>query len=142
MSRITLQPCFVLHSKPFRNTSVIVDAFSRDYGRVVLVARGVRNRKRGEANAVEPFRPMLYSWQGRGEMYTLTASEEAEQAPVLRRLQGEALYCGYYVNELLLSLLARDDPHTDVFSLYESTIASLDDQDSEREISLRKFEIG
>ena len=122
ISRIDCQPAYLLHSRPYRNTSLIIEAFSRDYGRVGLVARGARSTRSRWAPVLMPFRRVLLSWQGRGELKTVTTAE-TDDAPCW--LQGNALVSGLYGNELLLRLLHRDDPHPGLLIYYERFLAAL-----------------
>jgi DNA repair protein RecO (recombination protein O) len=121
-SRIECQPAYLLHSRPYRNTSVIIDVFSRDYGRVGLVARGARSARSRWAAVLLPFQRVLLSWQGRGELKTVIAAE-CDDAPCW--LQGNALVSALYGNELLLRLLHRDDPHPELLSRYEQLLSAL-----------------
>ena len=131
------QPAFVLHSYPFRETSLVVEAFSRDYGRVALVARGARRPKSAVRGVLMAFQPLLVSWSGRGELRTLI---RAEWRGGYHPLRGQALICGFYVNELLLKLLLRDDPHERLFSVYEYTLAALG-AGADQPAVLRQFEM-
>lgn len=128
---------FVLHSYPFRETSLIVEAYSRDHGRVALVARGARRPKSSLRGVLLPFQPLLLSWAGRRELRTLTHAEwQGGYAP----LKGRALICGFYLNELLLKLLPRDDPHERLFTIYQGTLAALGDG-ADQFALLRRFEL-
>ena len=131
------QPAFVLHSYPFRETSLVVEAYSRDHGRVALVARGARRPKSAVRGVLLAFQPLLVSWSGRGELRTLI---RAEWRGGYHPLRGQALICGFYVNELLLKLLLRDDPHERLFSVYEYTLAALG-AGADQPAVLRQFEM-
>jgi len=137
-SRQDAEAAFVLHSHPFRETSLIVEAFSRDHGRIGLVARGARRPKSSLRSVLLPFQPILLSWSGRGELRTLI---RAEWLGGYVPLKGQALICGFYLNELVLKLLARDDPHEQLFSIYDATLAALAAGESQPSV-LRRFEIG
>lgn len=137
-SRQDAQPAFVLHGYPFRETSLVVEAFARDHGRMGLVARGARRPKSSLRGILLPFQPLLLSWAGRGELRTLM---RAEWLGGYVPLKGQALICGFYLNELLLKLLPRDDPHEQLFSIYEGTLAALAAGDEQSTV-LRRFEIG
>ena len=132
------QPAFVLHSYPFRETSLVVEAFTRDHGRVALVARGARRPKSAVRGVLLAFQPLLVSWSGRSELRTLI---RAEWRGGYHPLRGQALICGFYVNELLLKLLLRDDPHEQLFSIYENALAALG-AGADQPAVLRQFEIG
>lgn len=120
--RIDCQTAYLLHSRPYRNTSLIIDVFSRDYGRVGLVARGARSARSRWAAVLMPFRRVILSWQGRGELKTVTMAE-SDDAPCW--LQGDTLISGLYGNELLLRLLHRDDPHPGLLEHYEHLLYAL-----------------
>lgn len=131
------QPAFVLHSYSFRETSLVVEAFTRDHGRVALVARGARRPKSTLRGVLLSFQRLLLSWTGRTELRTLIRAEwHGGYAP----LMGQALICGFYLNELLLKLLARDDPHERLFEVYADTLAALG-RGMEQAAILRRFEI-
>lgn len=135
-SRHDGQPAFVLHSYPFRETSLIIETFTRDRGRVALVARGARRPKSALRGVLLAFQPLLLSWSGKTELRTLHKAEwEGGYTP----LQGLALICGFYVNELLLKLLPRDDPHEQLFAAYRETLDALGRSDGHA-VSLRRFE--
>jgi len=131
------QPAYVLHSRPYRETSVIVETFTRDHGRVAMVARGARRPKSALRGVLLSFQPLLLSWGGRGELRTLA---RAEWHGAYRPLKGQALICGFYLNELLLKLTARDDPHDRLFEVYQETLAALE-AGGEPAPVLRQFEM-
>ena len=135
--RITRQPAYVLHSRAWRETSLLLEAFTRDHGRVGLVARGVRSaRARLPRSALEPLQALLLDWSGRGELQTLTAAEPARNPPALR---GDALMSAMYVNELMVRLTARGDPHPQLFDRYAVLLDELAATPS-LAWSLRRFE--
>jgi len=131
-------PAFVLHSYPFRETSLVVEAFSRVHGRLGLVARGARRPKSSLRGVLLPFQSLLLSWTGKGELQTLT---RAEWVGGYSPLRGQALICGFYLNELLLKLLPRADPHEQLFEFYESALANLA-SGMDQPAALRCFEMG
>ena len=116
------EPAFVLHSYPFSETSLILDIFSRRHGRLPVMARGARRPKSSLRGVLMNFQPLLLSWFGKGEVRTLHSAEWQGGQPYL---QGTALMCGFYLNELLLNLLARDDPHEQLFDYYRATLHRL-----------------
>lgn len=136
-SRQDAQPGFVLHSYPFRETSVVVETFTRDHGRIALVARGARRPKSALRGVLLSFQPLLLSWTGRTELRTLVRAEW-HRAPAA--LKGRALICGFYLNELLLKLLPRDDPHERLFTIYQDTLTALGGEGPQQAV-LRRFEI-
>jgi DNA repair protein RecO (recombination protein O) len=136
-SRQDGRPAFILHTHSYRETSMLVEAYTRDQGRVALIARGARRPKSALRGMLLPFQPLLLSWSGRGELRTLIRAEwRGPYSP----LRGQALICGFYLNELLLKLLARDDPHEELFANYEEALAALA-RDGEQASVLRRFEI-
>jgi DNA repair protein RecO (recombination protein O) len=134
--RIELQQAYVLHTRPYRETSLLVEAFTYEQGRISLVAKGVRRPKSKWRGLVQPFAPLLLSWVGRTELYTLVNVEaEGRVYPIT----GERLLCGLYVNELLLRVLHREDSHPILFEAYSHL---LDDLSSTQQMQrcLRRFE--
>jgi DNA repair protein RecO (recombination protein O) len=123
VQRIERQPAFVLHERPYRETSVLLEVLTRDHGRVGLVARGVRAAKpRFPRGTLKPLQALELSWQGRGELGTLVAADPVG-TPV--PLAGEGAFCALYVNELLTRLLARNDPHPAAFARYSGVLFDL-----------------
>jgi DNA repair protein RecO (recombination protein O) len=127
---------FVLHSYPFRETSLILDVFSRRHGRMAMVARGARRPRSSLRGVLMNFQPLLLSWFGKGEVRTLHSAEWQGGQPYL---QGTALMCGFYLNELLINLLARDDPHEQLFDYYRATLYRLA-HEADHAATLRCFE--
>ncbi len=135
--RVQQQPAFLLHQRPFRDTSLLLDVFSRDHGKLALVARGARTQKSRLKPLLRPFMPLQLSWLLRSDLGTLTGAELDGQP---RTLSGDALMSGYYLNELILHLLHRHDPHPEVFEAYAQTIARLAASEDPAP-ALRVFEI-
>ena len=131
------QAAFVLHTYPYRETSLIIEAYAREQGRLALVARGARRPKSPVRGVLLPFQPLLLSWSGRKELRTLI---RAEWRGAYTPLRGQPLICGFYLNELLLKLLPRDDPHEELFSVYERTLDALNGGE-EPSALLRRFEL-
>jgi len=136
-SAVYLQPAFILQQRKFRETSLIIDALTRDFGRVSLLAKGVRKAKSKTAGLLQPFIPLTLSYFGKTELKTLT---DVEITQPFIQLQGLALYCGFYVNELVVCFLHQYDPHPDVFACYGHCLSSLPDS-SKMEAALRIFEL-
>ncbi len=135
--RVDQQPAFVLHARPWRETSLIIEALTRDYGRVGLVARGVRTaRSRFARASLQPLTPVSLSWSGRGELSTLFA---AEAAGAVLQASGETLLCALYLNELVARLVPRNDPHPEIFEDYFTTFARLAEVNAPA-WTLRRFE--
>ena len=136
--RIQLQPAYVLHHRPYRDTSRILELFTRDHGRVSVFARGARGGTKSASaliSILQPFNRLLVSWSGRGEAGQLTG---AEFDGAMQPLPPDRLVHGFYLNELLLKLFARHDSHPDVFALYAQTLDQLKQEDPVR--PLRLFE--
>jgi DNA repair protein RecO (recombination protein O) len=120
--RIHCEAAFLLHHRPYQDSSQILDIISASHGRLALVARGSRSAKSRLAGILRPFLPLKLSWVIRGDLGTLTGAEMSG-APIA--LQGDALMSGYYASELLLKLLHRHDPHPEIFEAYGRTIENL-----------------
>ncbi len=135
--RIEQQPSFVLHAYPWRETSLIVEVLSRDYGRVALVAKGARRPHSALRGVLMAFQPLTVDWSGGGEVKTLIRAEWLGGQPLLG---GRGLLCGYYLNELLVSLSAREDPHPQLFEAYANALRGLA-ADARPAPLLRRFEL-
>ena len=130
------QPAFVLHTYPYLETSLLVETFTRNLGRVPLVAKGAKRPKSALRGLLIAFQPLQLTWTGKSELRTLHKAEwQGGQQP----LQGMALICGFYLNELLIKLLHRDDPHEQLFDYYQETLSALNTQQDFTPI-LRCFE--
>jgi len=134
--RVDGQPAYVLHTYPFKETSLIVEAFSRDHGRIPLVARGARRPRSAMRGLLMAFQPLEMGWFGQGEMRTLAKVEWVGGQPLL---QAQALLLGYYMNELLLKLLPREDAHPALFQAYAEAVHALAFVEP-TQASLRRFE--
>ncbi len=135
-TRVELQPAWVLHQRSYRDTSLLLEAFTRDHGRVGLVARGARRPRSRQRGVLQVLQPLLISWQSSGELAALTQAEAAGPAT---RVQGEALFAALYANELLLRLAARHDPHPSLFSSYGRLVRQLELK-QDPGVQLRLFE--
>lgn len=140
-TRINNTPGFILHTYPFKETSVVAEAFTRNHGRVALIARGARRPASALRGLIQPFTPLLLSWFGKSDLKTLHA---AEWQGGLASPQGRGLMCGFYINELLLRVLARGDAHEALYDRYLDTLGLLAGDDDGRaahfERILRRFE--
>ena len=135
--RVDSQPAYVIHARPYRETSLLVEVLSLDHGRIGLVARGAARPKSALRAMLHPFVPLHLSWQGSGELKTLRT---AEPAGVARRPDGRAALSGLYLNELVQRLLPREEAHPALFSGYVDAMRDLLDPDSV-EVALRRFEL-
>lgn len=136
-TRVEQQPAFVLHTYPWRETSLIVEALTRDYGRMALVARGAKRRTSQLRGLLSPFAALALTWSGRGEVKTLI---RAEWTGGLAPLRGDALLAGFYLNELVVRLLARADAHPALFGAYVRALHALAGDDGRLGTALRAFE--
>ena len=136
-TRIAGQTGFVLHSRPYKETSLIVDMFTQDYGRVALVAKGAKRPQSKLRGVLQSFQPLSIGWSGKGELRTLTSVEWVGGMPPLEK---SALLCGFYLNEMLQHMIAREDPYPVLFKHYLQTLEALATEES-APIALRKFEL-
>ncbi|TVQ39282.1 MAG: DNA repair protein RecO [Wenzhouxiangella sp.] len=137
MSRVELQPCWVLHRRAWRESSLLVEILTPVHGRLGVVARSARAARSPWRGLAEPFIPLQASWVRRGDMGTLTALEPVGDSV---RLVGRALWCGLYVNELVLRLTARDDPSPELFTLYGHLMLAMTET-GKLAVALRRFEL-
>lgn len=136
--RVELEPAWVLRTFPWRETSLIAEAFSRHHGRVGLVAKGARRPLSQFRGLLSGFQPVLLSWSGQGELKTLAKAEWQPGQPLL---SGKALLCAYYLNELILKLTAREDPHPGLFEAYAQALSALATPGASLSRTLRCFEL-
>jgi DNA repair protein RecO (recombination protein O) len=136
--RVENQPVFVLHTYPFRETSLIVELFARHHGRVALVARGARRPKSAVRGLLHAFQPMHMSWFGKSELRTL---HKAEWQGAQSQLAGTGLLCGFYLNELLLKFFQRDDSHEELFDFYQATLQALRDIHPAEPDAMRRYAV-
>jgi DNA repair protein RecO (recombination protein O) len=134
--RVEHEPGYVLHTYPYKETSLIVEAITRGFGRVAVLARGARRPRSAMRGVLLSFHPLQLSWTASAELGTLT---NAEWAGALQPLSGRGLMCGFYLNELLLRLLPRDDAHEALFDFYTQTLGELS-QGTGYAAALRGFE--
>lgn len=135
--RIVEQPGFVLHSYVYKESSLVIDVFTRDYGRVALVAKGAKRPTSKLRGVLQTFQPLSIGWTGKSELRTLTT---AEWIGGMIPLENSALLYGFYLNELLLKLLAREDPHPALFDHYVKALTRLATSESAQTV-LRIFEL-
>jgi DNA repair protein RecO (recombination protein O) len=134
------QPAFVLHSYPYKETSLIVEVFARDHGRVGIVAKGAKRPRSELRGLLQAFLPLLLSWGGTTELKTLV---KAEWRGGISPPAGRALLSAFYLNELLLKLLAREDAHPQLWDAYEAALDALGEEASpvSQAMVLRRFEV-
>ena len=128
---------FVLHRRDYTNTSLLLEVFGSGQGRFPAIAKGARRLRNPGSALLQPFQPLWLAVVGRGEVRTLTRIEGAGR-PI--PLQGRALLAGFYLNELLIRLLGRQDPHDRLFDAYQAALAQLAEAD-DLDTLLRQFEL-
>ena len=116
---------YVLHTYPYRETSLILQVWTEKHGRFAVVAKGARRPRSAQRGVLVPFQPLAFTWFGRGEVKTLKNAEPA--GPALP-LAGASLLSAFYLNELLLKLIHRDDPHERLWVAYDEAIGQLRDR--------------
>lgn len=134
--RILQQPAYVLHHRDYSETSLLLEVFTAHHGRIGLIAKGARRASSRLRGVLKPFQRLLISWSGKGELAVLTG---AEQEGPDTALVAQTLYCGFYMNEVLLRLLHRHDPHDALFDAYQHALQRLR-EDAANEAVLRIFE--
>ncbi len=134
--RIHQQRAFILHHRDYSETSLLLEVFTAEHGRIGLIAKGARRASSRLRGVLKPFQRILVGWSGKGELAVLTAAEPDGTGSVP---QGPALYCGFYMNEVLLRLLHRHDPHDALFDAYQNALERLQ-RDDPHEVVLRIFE--
>ena len=138
MNSANSEVAYILHKRPYRETSTILEIFTRNYGRVSLMARGSRGARSKIAGSLLLFTPLVISWRGKGNLPYLISAERADlKAPVLKN---KSCFSAMYINELLMYLLHKDDVHELIFESYHRCLYMLEDAGS-LEITLRQFEI-
>jgi DNA repair protein RecO (recombination protein O) len=137
MSETQLQRCFILHRRPYRETSLIIDIFSEEYGRLTLLSKGARSPRSSLKGALQPFIPLMVKWSGKGSMRTL---RQAETISLGLPLTGIHLYSALYVNELLTRLIPIEVPLPGLFFDYLQVLTELV-QNPNPEPALRRFEL-
>lgn len=131
-----LLPAFILHTRAYRETSLICEVFTQSEGRLSLIAKGAKRGKSSKSTILQAFYPLLISWRGKSELQTLLQVEC--DGPVYP-LRGSCLFAGLYINELLMRLLHKHDPHPDLFDAYQALLQVLDQSQLEKQ--LRTFEL-
>ena len=134
---VNAEPAYILHKRPYRETSQILEIFSRNHGRLSLISKGSRSPRSRTSGILQPVRPLLLSWYGRGELPGLRGVDVADVRPP--QLSGRALMSAMYLNELLVILLHRNDVHEALFGEYHETLYALQ-QAEQLEVVLRNFE--
>jgi DNA repair protein RecO (recombination protein O) len=134
--KVEQQPAYLLHARPFSESSLLVDLFTREYGRLMVIAKGARRGKTRSRGVLLPFKPLLVSWSGKGQLPILTSAEQGQHT---REMKGRMLTSGFYLNELVLRLLHRHDAHESLFDHYHIAASQLAQENSPHQV-LRIFE--
>jgi DNA repair protein RecO (recombination protein O) len=135
--RVQLEPAFLLHHYPWRDSSRILELLTREHGRVSVFARAARRGGSTLPAALQPFAEMLVSWTARGEAGQLTGAERVRAAA---RIEGNRLMSAFYANELLVKLLPRHDPHPALYDAYAVLLTRLAERGGHAVRALRLFE--
>jgi DNA repair protein RecO (recombination protein O) len=131
-----LQPAYILHTRPYRDTSLLIDFFTKNHGTIRMVARGIKSAKSPLKGLLQPFIPLLISFSWKRELALLT---HAEIMKIHQPLVGKYLFSGLYINELLMKLLQQHDAHPELYQHYEHALQALSTQIN-LQIPLRRFE--
>ena len=135
--RVDLNPCYILHHRSYREIRLLLDVFSKDHGRVNLIARGIKkNSKENKQAILQPYQRLLLAWSGKSELATLT---KMEIESVRLDTTTNAMLCGFYLNELLVRLLHKHEPHLQLFENYQHALDNLN-HGRQTEFTLRLFE--
>ncbi|MBU0499499.1 MAG: DNA repair protein RecO [Gammaproteobacteria bacterium] len=133
-----LQPAYILARRLYSNTSLLLEFFTPGHGRLAAIAKGARTSAGKGGGFLQPFVPLEIIWKGRGEVRTLSKAESTGQGILT---EGKRLYCGFYLNELLSRLIPRDDPHPELFHLYDASLRAIAATEAFEPL-LRRFEAG
>ncbi len=131
------QDIYILHTYPFKETSLIAELFSKNHGRIPVVAKGARRPRSSLRGMLQSFQLLQATWSGRGEIKTLHNIEWCDR---FLQVDGNALICGFYINELIMRLLPREDTHKKLFDFYHHTMTVLARGINLEEV-LRRFEL-
>jgi DNA repair protein RecO (recombination protein O) len=135
LNTASLQAAYILHTRPYRDSSLLIDAFTSSQGRIKLIAKGVRGKNSRFKGLLQAFVPLLITWRGKTELWNLSHAEP--NAVVIPQLTGKRLICGLYLNELIMKLLYRHDPHPSLFHAYQIALTRLEQNPN---LALRLFE--
>lgn len=133
---VLLQPAYVLHTRAYRDTSLLLELFTPEHGRVSAVARGAKGPRSRLKGLLQAFVPLLISWYGKTELMSLST---AESHGIPHALAGDMLMCGIYLNELLMRLLHRYDAHPQLYTAYQAALVALQNNQA-KQPTLRLFE--
>ncbi len=136
MIKANLVPCYILHSHKYKETSLLLDVFSKEFGRIGLIAKGANRNKKQQGIAFNPYQKYLISWVSKSELGTLTEIELVEPMTLLKEYKSLS---GFYLNEITIRLLHKHEPHPELFDSYDLTIKKLINDEPEESV-LRYFE--
>jgi len=132
----SLESAYVLHARHYRETSGLIEFFTKDSGRICLLAKGYKSNTKSRKSYLQPFRKLSIGWSGRSELKTLSVAEEVN-TPI--KFDNQTLISGLYINEIMIRLLQPLDPHPELFDIYEETVQLLEMTENV-ELVLRLFE--
>lgn len=135
--KVELNHAFILHRRLYRETSLLLDVFSCNYGRVSLLAKGARQKKNIRAEILQPYQSLQLAWSGKGELMVLTLVEAEKPAYVLK---DKKLMAGFYLNEIIIRMLPQHEAHPDLFRVYDKTLSQLAMGTSDEQVVIRIFE--
>ncbi|OGT65692.1 MAG: DNA repair protein RecO [Gammaproteobacteria bacterium RIFCSPLOWO2_02_FULL_47_50] len=135
--KVELNPAFILHRRPYRETSLLLDVFSRNYGRIGLLAKGIRKNKSNKPEILQPHQPLQLAWSGKGELMTLTMAEADKPAYILK---DKKLIAGFYLNEIITRMLHQHEAHPDLYMIYDKTLNLLSTETANEQVVIRIFE--
>lgn len=135
--RVEGQSSYVLHGRSYRETSLLLEIFSLDYGRLTLIAKGIKGPGKKSGNILQPYQKLKLSWQGKSELKTCTRAEP--DGPAVN-LSSNALIAAFYLNELIIKLLHKHEAHSELFNAYHEAIKGLEDRSIDLQVILRIFE--
>ncbi|MBT4963139.1 MAG: DNA repair protein RecO [Francisellaceae bacterium] len=138
LGEILLISAYVLHTRKYRETSLLVDFFTKTQGKISCVANGARRPKSQFNGLIQPFQPLLISWKGKRDLHTLVYAEQERHVP---DMYSTNIFSAYYLNELLMKSLAKEDPYEDLFLIYDQTLDFMQNKKEEIDFIIRIFEI-
>ena len=121
-------PSFILHKRNYRESSLLLDVLSRDYGRVNLIAKGAKRNKKQQSSAFEIYQPYSISWVAKTELGTLT---DIETDKTIIKLDNKQVFFVFYMNELIINLLHKHEPHPELFDFYYQTLIDMSENKNE-----------
>lgn len=132
-----LNPAFILHRRPYRETSLLLDTFTRDHGRLGLIAKGIRKKNSNKSELLQPYQRLMIAWTGKSDLMTLTDVEADNTAYTLTK---DRLLTGFYLNELIIRVLHQHEAHPELFDIYDQTLNLISNDQANEQAVVRIFE--